>query len=64
MIGKGPKNTLNILSRVLDSKLELPNICALLQIVLVLPVSTADPEWRFSVMKRIKTDWRCSLTPK
>lgn len=40
-----------------------PNICALLSIVLVLPVSTADAERGFSLMKRIKTDWRASLTP-
>ena len=41
-----------------------PNICALLTIILVLPISTADPERGFSLMKRIKTDWRASLTPR
>ena len=30
-----------------------PNICALLSIILVLPISTADPERGFSRMKRI-----------
>ncbi|XP_013402713.1 zinc finger protein 862 [Lingula anatina] len=58
------QDTVSFLTRMLTVHKDIyPNICALLAIVMVLPVSTADAERGFSLMKRIKTDWRASLTP-
>ncbi|KAK1899748.1 Zinc finger protein 862 [Dissostichus eleginoides] len=37
-------------------------LCHLMEIYMVLPVSTAVCERGFSTMKRVKTDWRSSLT--
>ncbi|KAK1895239.1 Zinc finger protein 862 [Dissostichus eleginoides] len=37
-------------------------LCHLIEIYMVLPVSTAVCERGFSTMKRVKTDWRSSLT--
>lgn len=39
------------------------NIAMLLEIVLLLPMSTAAVERGFSTMKRVKSDWRSSLVP-
>ena len=42
----------------------LTNILGLLRITLVIPVQTATLERGFSLMKRIKTDWRNRLSPQ
>ena len=42
----------------------LSNILALLRIILVIPVQTASLERGFSLMKRVKSDWRSCLQPK
>lgn len=39
------------------------NVCLLAEIVLCFPLNTACCEWGFSVMKKIKHDWRASLDP-
>lgn len=39
------------------------NILALVRILLVIPVQTATLERGFSLMKRVKTDWRNRLKP-
>nr|XP_057918161.1 zinc finger protein 862 [Doryrhamphus excisus] len=39
-----------------------PNILILVEIILVLPLSTSVCERGFSFMKRVKSDWRASLT--
>ena len=44
-----------------DERESYPNICHLIQILLVLPISTASVERGFSNMKRIKTDARSCL---
>ena len=38
------------------------NVLMVVEITLVLPMSTANCERGFSAMKRIKSDWRASLT--
>ena len=40
---------------------EAPNVFILIDLVLSLPVSTAECERRFNTMKQIKNDWRSSL---
>lgn len=40
-----------------------PNICILGALVMCLPMNTACCERSFSIMKKIKTDWRASLSP-
>ena len=40
---------------------QYPNLWLLIQILLLFPVSNAIVERGFSAMRRIKTDWRCSL---
>ncbi len=48
----------------LESEARLPylNILMVLEVALVLPMCTANCERGFSAMKRIKADWRASLT--
>ena len=41
----------------------LRNILGLVRIVLVIPVQTASLERGFSLMKRVKNDWRSRLLP-
>ena len=48
----------------MDYKGEFPELLLLAEIIFVLPPNNACYEWGFSCMKRIKTDWRASLTPK
>ena len=53
--------------RILNEYKENPaltNVLALLRIVLVIPVQTATLERGFSLMKRIKSDWRNRLSPE
>ena len=38
-----------------------PNLLGIIQLILALPVHSADCERGFSVMKKVKTDWRASL---
>ena len=45
-----------------DRLQDYPNLLMLAETVLVLPLSTAAVERGFSAMKRIKNDWRSSLT--
>ncbi|KAL7390330.1 hypothetical protein ABVT39_019076 [Epinephelus coioides] len=39
-----------------------PNLLMVVEIILVLPLSTAACERGFSAMKRVKTDWRSNLS--
>ena len=45
-----------------DRQETFPNLLMVVELVLVLPMSTAACERGFSAMKRIKTDWRSSLS--
>ena len=54
-----------IWQRILNETLpSLTNILALLRITLIIPVQTATLERGFSLMKRIKSDWRNRLKPE
>ena len=41
---------------------EYKNVLMLVEVVLILPMSTACCERGFSAMKRVKNDWRSSLS--
>ncbi|XP_041464874.1 zinc finger protein 862-like [Lytechinus variegatus] len=49
---------------IMDEELraKIPNLLHIVEILLVLPISTAACERGFSCMKRVKSDWRSSLT--
>ena len=41
---------------------DYPNVIMLVELILILPMSTACCERGFSAMKRVKNDWRSSLS--
>ena len=47
-----------------EAQSSLKNILALVRIILVIPVQTATIECGFSLMLRVKNDWRNKLTPQ
>ena len=47
-----------------EAQPSLKNILALVRIILVIPVQTATIERGFSLMLRVKNDWRNKLTPQ
>ncbi len=55
------QNLPNIGMLFLQQDERFPNIRKLIEIILVLPMSTAVCERGFSTVKRIKSDWRCRL---
>ena len=46
-----------------SESLDIGNVLGLVEIMLVLPMHTAELERNFSLSKRIKTDWRNRLAP-
>ena len=58
-----PISYLNFWGDIIKSKKqEIPHVLLLVQTGLVLPIHSAEAERGFSLMKRIKNDWRASLS--
>jgi len=52
---------MNVLTMLTD---RFPQICALARIIVFIPVSSRECERPFSLVNRIKSDWRARLTPE
>ena len=71
-MGQGGNNNIPVdesemYARIFNNNMQerrLHNVMMLIEIILVIPVSTAVCERGFSAMKRIKSDWRSSLSPE
>ncbi|XP_052223803.1 zinc finger protein 862-like [Dreissena polymorpha] len=60
--GKNPLSIYKRISREDVDRKEFSNILLLIHLIGLYPLSNAECERCFSVMKRIKSDWRCSLS--